>query len=260
VRRNAGSDHARCVAFLQDLDEKSATRTQKTRYGTAFFHPGYNIKWDLNYVRIDPSTTPPSARDAAEDTEEVQAPAGLKHRKIRVYDERLGTELAPGFRALGWSVQRLLVMVHGGTPPDEPIVAVREATWEEVRPAMLETYIREDGNARGDAVLLTDSHLVTRAATDVRYFVAERGGGIAGWCELYSGGVVGQIENVSTFTEHRGHGIARSVVTRALQESAAAGHDLHFLVADEDDWPKELYGKLGFEPVGRTYEFLLRPD
>jgi hypothetical protein len=34
-------------------------------------------------------------------------------------------------------------------------------------------------------------------------------------------------------------------------------HDLTFLLAEEDDWPKELYRRLGFEPVGRIWDFLL---
>jgi hypothetical protein len=32
-----------------------------------------------------------------------------------------------------------------------------------------------------------------------------------------------------------------------------------FLVADDDDWPKEMYAKLGFEEAGRTFQFLLKP-
>ena len=35
-----------------------------------------------------------------------------------------------------------------------------------------------------------------------------------------------------------------------------AGAELVFLVADDEDWPKELYRKLGFDDLGRVYEFL----
>ena len=34
------------------------------------------------------------------------------------------------------------------------------------------------------------------------------------------------------------------------------GCDLVFLVADEQDWPKTLYEKLGFEPVTTLHHFL----
>jgi hypothetical protein len=46
-------------------------------------------------------------------------------------------------------------------------------------------------------------------------------------------------------------------VTRALDASREADHDLTFLIADRDDWPKELYAKLGFAEIGRIWEFLL---
>ena len=31
------------------------------------------------------------------------------------------------------------------------------------------------------------------------------------------------------------------------------GTELVFIVADDDDWPKDLYGRLGFEPIGRAW-------
>jgi hypothetical protein len=46
-------------------------------------------------------------------------------------------------------------------------------------------------------------------------------------------------------------------VLRAAGEARAEGADLVFLVADGDDWPKELYRKLGFDTVGRLTKFFL---
>ena len=37
------------------------------------------------------------------------------------------------------------------------------------------------------------------------------------------------------------------------------GADLVFLVADDRDWPKQLYSKLGFDPVGRFWQFTRHP-
>ena len=59
---------------------------------------------------------------------------------------------------------------------------------------------------------------------------------------------------------YRGRGFAKGVVNRAVSEARRAGHDLVFLLADEDDWPKELYRRLGFEEVGRTWELLREPQ
>jgi ribosomal protein S18 acetylase RimI-like enzyme len=62
---------------------------------------------------------------------------------------------------------------------------------------------------------------------------------------------------VLTLERFRNRGLARAVVSKALGEARASDHDLVFLIADRDDWPKELYGKLGFDVVGRIWEFLV---
>jgi hypothetical protein len=46
-------------------------------------------------------------------------------------------------------------------------------------------------------------------------------------------------------------------VLRAAAEARSSGADLVFLVADADDWPKELYGRLGFDTIGRLTKFFL---
>ena len=68
---------------------------------------------------------------------------------------------------------------------------------------------------------------------------------------------IGQIEDVLTLERFRNRGLARATVMRALAASREAGHDLTFLIADRDDWPKELYRKLGFDEIGRIWEFVL---
>ena len=94
------------------------------------------------------------------------------------------------------------------------------------------------------------------ASRDTKFFAARVDGVIASYCELYSHGGVGQIEAVGTLDEFRNRGLARATVSRALAASREAGNDLTFLMAREDDWPKELYRKLGFDEVGRAYEFV----
>ena len=80
-------------------------------------------------------------------------------------------------------------------------------------------------------------------------------GEVGAYCELYSDGQTAQIENVFTLDRFRKRGLARAVVSKALE--VAQGHELIFLIADQDDWPKELYRKLGFDDVGLIWEFIL---
>ena len=92
---------------------------------------------------------------------------------------------------------------------------------------------------------------------DTRFFAARVDGEVASYCELYSDGQTAQIENVLTLSRFRKQGLARATVSKALEEARNGRHDLIFLIADQRDWPKELYGKLGFDEVGRIWEFVL---
>ena len=44
-----------------------------------------------------------------------------------------------------------------------------------------------------------------------------------------------------------------------LGEAVACGASLVFIQAEEDDWPKALYTKLGWAPIGRTSTFTRHP-
>ena len=78
-------------------------------------------------------------------------------------------------------------------------------------------------------------------------------------CELYTRDNVAQIEDVGTLEAYRNLGLARAVVLHAVTAARAAGCDLVFLEADADDWPRELYGRLGFRPIGQIYAFVRKP-
>ena len=53
--------------------------------------------------------------------------------------------------------------------------------------------------------------------------------------------------------------MARAVVLRAIDAAREAGARNVFIVADEDDWPQRLYERLGFDRIGRTWQFIREP-
>ena len=103
---------------------------------------------------------------------------------------------------------------------------------------------------------LSANHRLVVGARAARLFAARVDGEIASFCDLYSKGDIGQIEAVMTREQFSNRGLARATVLAALAASREAGHDLTFLLADRDDWPKELYRKLGFDEIGQAYEFI----
>ena len=77
-----------------------------------------------------------------------------------------------------------------------------------------------------------------------------RGRAAASSCQLLSGDAVAQIEDVETFPQYRNRGLARALMQRVMSEAERDGARVTFLLASEDDWPQQLYRKLGFEAAG----------
>jgi predicted GNAT family acetyltransferase len=70
---------------------------------------------------------------------------------------------------------------------------------------------------------------------------------------------VAQIEEVATLEEHRGRGYARAVVRTAIEAAQQSGHRVLIINATADDWPKEMYRRLGFEAISSLHELTRLP-
>jgi ribosomal protein S18 acetylase RimI-like enzyme len=248
----------RALDFLCRIEERSYTSKTQTPWGPAFFNDRFPLKYDLNFVRIEKAGDPDSIKASVD---EVQGKAGLHHRKIQTSDASVGAALAPAFKGYGWMVERLVVMSRspeGDTP--EPRVEVKEVSFEDLRPSLLRWELEEAKHPERVAVQLVDSRTVTTQAVSTRYFAGLLEGRIAGWCELYVEDGTAQIESVCTFTEFRNRGVAGAVILRAVEQAQAASCDFGFLIADDEDWPKELYKRLGFEEIGYLYDFTQPAD
>ena len=259
MRRDPGAELARAIAFTEGIAARCAKETESFRWGRGFFDPSIPDIWDRNFLLVDEPDEDTTMEGLVEEAERIMGARGLRHRQIVVQDEMVGDRLASGFAELGWEVTEALWMVHR-CPPDRssevPVDELVEAA---------HTLAKDEFNRRNpdvvDEEIVRQMRAAARAvgeATDKRCFGAYVGDVVASVCELYSDGLTAQIEDVGTLEEHRGRGLATAVVLRALHEAQAWGHDLVFLLAETDDWPKELYRKLGFDGIGHTHYFLLK--
>ena len=105
-----------------------------------------------------------------------------------------------------------------------------------------------------------DHRQVVQRAVGGRFFAQRIGDRVAGLCELYLDEGLAQVEHVDTLEEFRGRGVARNVVLRAVHEARVAGADLTVISADLNDWPIELYRRLGFDEIGRVWAFTKPPS
>jgi GNAT superfamily N-acetyltransferase len=250
----------RLLAFERELERRCATRIEETAFGTAYLNLDFPRRYDSNFVWVERPLEAVSADALAADADRVLGEHSLGHRQVRVHDEEQGRRLAHGFLQLGWSADALVAMVQTREPEARPPVAVHETRFEPARPLIEEVLRREPWAENEETVsMLAEFRAVLERAAGARFFVAETDGRAASVCDLYVDGRVAQIEDVNTLQEFRGRGLASGVVLAAARSARERGCDLVFLVADEADWPKELYSRLGFEPVSRSWKYTRTP-
>lgn len=230
-------------------------------FGLAHLNERLPRVWSRNYLVAEKHLAEASAELLALEADRILGGAGLRHRKIEVHDGAVGTRLEPGFHGLGWGVSCDLVMV-ARRDPDRPADTslLEEVSFEELEPIWIDG-IRSEPFGQDDEVVrqLVDNKRVVMEAIETRFFAARVDGALVSYCDLYSNGHTGQIEAVMTLEPYRNRGLGRATVSHALAASRATGNDLTFLLAHRDDWPQELYRKLGFDEVGFIYDFVRAP-
>jgi ribosomal protein S18 acetylase RimI-like enzyme len=226
-------------------------RTEPSRFGVAVFDGRVPLRYDSNYLLVEELPRSVSAEELAGEAGRFDRPM------IMVRDQPTGARLAPGFAALGWQLHRGLLMAHR-RPPDRtaPTELVREVDEATLRPARRGQLAGYPWATPAVVEQLLDAKPLIARAVRARFFAVVVGGQVVTYTDLYDDGRTAQIEDVATLAEHRGHGYASAVVLRALQEARQSGCDLVFLAADEDDWPKALYRRLGFDELGRYVKFI----
>jgi ribosomal protein S18 acetylase RimI-like enzyme len=241
---------ARAYAFMARGD-MGGTREEQSPFGTAVYTDELPRRLDGNYLRVEREAEP----------EELVAEAKrLERRVIFVPDPDLGGTLAPWFAEQGWRVDRHLVMAQLRKPDrTADLSVVRELEEGVLRPPrrrMMESY--PWGKPEVIEQILQGKTLIAERVT-VRFFGVPVDGQVVSYTDLYVDGADAQIEDVGTLPEHRGKGYATAVILGAIEQARASGADFVFLVADAEDWPKELYRRLGFDELGNYTKFFVPP-
>jgi ribosomal protein S18 acetylase RimI-like enzyme len=253
-------DLTRFFALERRLLERLSTRIEPLDRGTAFFDEGYRERFNSNFVLADGPLDGVPAEALLGATDRILGEAGYQHRTVLVRDDMAGERYAPAFTSYGYRIERNAIMVHRREPDRASVLPVEEVSFAEVRDLIHEVYRREPW-AHSDEVTrrFAEQHGKNERVIGARFFTVRLGGRLVGDCELYVDGSDAQIEYVDTLEEFRGRGVARAVVLRAIGAAWKAGARHVFIVADDDDWPKELYERLGFDRIGRTWQFIREP-
>ncbi|WP_437753564.1 GNAT family N-acetyltransferase [Sorangium sp. So ce1389] len=249
------------ISFRRLLQDRASTRLERFPGGTALFNDEFRLSFSHNRLRLEEAGDEVRTEELAAVCDELLGAAGHAHRSITIEDERTGLRLAPDFVTMGWVARRDLVMVHRALPAGRAgAQLVRELDWSTVRPLVEETVRRLKHGMRAEVVRqLVDRNLLVRRAARLRHFGVIMDGRVVSSCDLYEGGEVAQIEEVATLEEYRGRGHARAVVRAAVEAAQQSAHRIIFINAIADDWPKEMYRRLGFEAISSVHELTRLP-
>jgi ribosomal protein S18 acetylase RimI-like enzyme len=237
---------ARAWAFLERGDMAGEARASSV--GTAFYDHEIPLRLDSNYLRVEQQAEPEDALAEAQ---------RLERRMVVVPDAELGERLAPFFADRGWLVRRHVLMAQHREPDrTADLSRIEEVEEAELRPPRQRVVAGEPwGKPEVMAQLFAAKHRIGERVR-ARFFALKVDGEVASYTDLYQDGSEAQVEDVGTLPEHRERGYATAVVLAAIAAARTEGAEFVFLIADLEDWPKELYRKLGFDELGYFVKFV----
>lgn len=256
------------LAFDRCVRIGGATEVTALSAGVVIRHAGLPVLHHLNALLLD-APLAPELRDANALTELADEQlTGLGHRHVVLDDADAAEQLAPSLTRAGWERQRVVLMLRVAQPDRRPPAgSARRLNGHEARALHLEITAEEAPRHEGAREAVADAlvrQLVAgqealRAGTrSIVFGACVDGGPLASICTLFAGERIAMIEEVGTLERFRGRGLARAVVTAAIDAALELGCERIFVPADADDWPQLLYAKLGFEPVARQVSFTLK--
>jgi ribosomal protein S18 acetylase RimI-like enzyme len=245
--------------FEGRLLRRVSTRVVPFAWGNAYLDDDLPSRYYSNFLRVEADLSGVSADDLMSAADDILGDGRYEHRLVIVRDEAAASRLTPGFTDAGYARAPEAVQLLRREPDRPATVEVEVVSFAEARDLIERTYREDEQLPESAAVPFTDHRRKYEQALGARFFVARVDGEQAGLCELYVDAEDAQVENVDTLVGFRNRGVARSVVLAACDAARAAGARRIFIVADDDDWPKHLYERLGFDRIGTDVAFLRSP-
>jgi ribosomal protein S18 acetylase RimI-like enzyme len=238
---------ARAYAFVERAD-MAGERTEPSSVGTAVYDDAVPRRLDSNFLHVQ------GEADAATVLAEATR---LERRMIHVPDSELGEQLVPFFKERHWLVRRHVVMAQLREPEREADLSLVTQVEEPMLRAARHQVVTGQPWAKPEVMeqLFAGKELIGRRVR-ARYFAVVLDGRVVSYTDLYQDGADAQVEDVGTLHEHRERGYASAVVLAAIETARADGAEFVFLIADLEDWPKELYRRLGFDELGYFVKFI----
>jgi GNAT superfamily N-acetyltransferase len=241
----------RALAFMRSGLARTADAVRPIEAGLVASTPSLPAVWAVNQLWVTKALTFDAILELAD-----EQLAGLGYRQLAVEHQSAGPTLEASFRAAGWKVERDVVMILDAGADRRADTSTVEHPGETEVLELIRRWYGEDEPAPSELEqLVAYSRREIRALDDRLLGVRSSDGRLVAMSKLRVEARTAQVEDVYTVPEARGRGFARALITRAVELAREAHHELVFIVADDENWPKRLYERLGFRPAGYVWQF-----
>jgi GNAT superfamily N-acetyltransferase len=247
LERGARTWHRRMLETLCD-------DIRPWEHGTVFRATNYPDFWTYNIVEVDGDPGLSVAELMAVADEQLD---GMRHRRVDFLDADAAEKVRGEFDAAGWKTSRLLHLRHSGELPPGNSLETEEVDYDAA------VDLRREWNAEDFPGIDQEAHLGTAKEValtrGVRVIASIEDGVPVGFAQIEYLDDDAEITHVFVSASHRGSGRG-TAMTRAAIEAAVDDVESLWILADDEDRPKELYKRLGFRPAWVATEFLRLPD
>ncbi len=222
-------------------------------HGEVLLATEYPTYWNYNVVQVegDPGLSAAELIAIADDKL-----AAFEHRRVDFLDADAAESVRPDFEAAGWQATRLVWMHHDEPLPPGESLEVEEVDYDAV------VDLRREWNAEDFPGIDQESHIETAKGVamsrGVRVIASLEDGVPVGFAQLEFIDGSAEVTHVFVSAPYRGSGRG-TAITRAAIETAIDDVDDLWIIADDEDRPKQIYGRLGFRPAWTGTEFLRLP-
>ena len=228
------------LAWLRETARRRSTSVRPVPGGFVVRNRDYPHAHDHNRLFIT-SAVGADELAAAADRELADA----AHRLVYVHDLDVAEAVTPRLVELGYERSDELVLIAAAVEERRAVEVVELDLDERIAVAAGEW--RTNQSAEVARQLGERIRTVIPAAETTFLAVRSADGTVAAHVDLYVRDGYAQIEELMTAPAARGRGFGSALV---LDAAHRAGANRTFIVADVDDWPKEMYRRLGFADLG----------
>ena len=236
-------------------------RVEPAWWGAVVSDPRYPRVQEPNYARVE--TEQPVRLD---EVEEALLPAmarcGVRRAHVVVFRPEDQTDLLVDASSRGDPILWDVVMEHSGDtasdrePRIEEIEALDDAFWRAHRESLAWFDVKDAGVV--EEIESIERDVLVPAGR--RWFTVRQDGASVAFAALLVLDGVGYVDHVVTFPRARRRGFASALARHAASESATAGAERTYLLAERDGPATALYERIGFGPVTTIASWISATD